>query len=406
MKYNYQRRIGESLAKRVCPTCSFLLPDHTMAYLDSLKSSFLFHHLLSFIPDTHKRKKRAADDTPKEIILELVENCAESPTHDNISIIEKAAQYGHIESAVIIGESYLKGYKGKPKDIKKGMEWLEIAVNAGNARAAWIIGSYYLDDPKMKDSELCLKFIENAAIGGYAAAQFEMGLSAYYNKKLPEQERFQKALYWYEKAGQQGHAAALNNIGHIYECGIGVPRDCHKAFPYFQKAANEGNSVAKHNLAQMYLDNKGLPDTEEFQKLTDDQRTTEGIQLLLDAASQGYIFSELQLGKYHLGKNRQSMAYNWFLKAATNYEQSDPYCSYDHIRNEASFQLGTCCEQGIGCMPNLDQAIYWYEIAASANYAPAMQELARIQAQLKDKENELLGISSSSSTHNTVQEVD
>ena len=64
-----------------------------------------------------------------------------------------------------------------------------------------------------------------------------------------------KAAELYQKAADQGNAAAQNNLGYLYENGDGVPTDFAKAEQLYQKAADRGNQAAVANL-------KGYPDTE------------------------------------------------------------------------------------------------------------------------------------------------
>lgn len=48
-------------------------------------------------------------------------------------------------------------------------------------------------------------------------------------------------MYWYEKAADQGYLQAYQNMGIVYQNGLGdVPIDYDKAFICFKKAAEEG----------------------------------------------------------------------------------------------------------------------------------------------------------------------
>ncbi|MCD8367240.1 MAG: sel1 repeat family protein, partial [Clostridiales bacterium] len=61
-----------------------------------------------------------------------------------------------------------------------------------------------------------------------------------------------KAVYWYEKAAQQGDAKAQYNLGVCYYNGEGVTRNRTKAKEWFQKAADQGVEQAKAILRKYF----------------------------------------------------------------------------------------------------------------------------------------------------------
>ena len=61
----------------------------------------------------------------------------------------------------------------------------------------------------------------------------------------------EKAIAWYRKAAEQGHAIAQCNVGWMYENGRGVPRDYEKAIAWYRKAAEQGNERAQENLRNL-----------------------------------------------------------------------------------------------------------------------------------------------------------
>lgn len=56
------------------------------------------------------------------------------------------------------------------------------------------------------------------------------------------------------EAAAQGLAEAENDLGVMYEFGIGVDRNLKEAFQWYQRAANNGIAQSQYNLALMYLD--------------------------------------------------------------------------------------------------------------------------------------------------------
>ena len=61
-----------------------------------------------------------------------------------------------------------------------------------------------------------------------------------------------RGIKFYEKAAQQNHAAAWNNIGALYQNGIGYSYNIKKAIKYFEKAVELGDGMALNNLADLY----------------------------------------------------------------------------------------------------------------------------------------------------------
>ena len=64
---------------------------------------------------------------------------------------------------------------------------------------------------------------------------------------------------WFQKAADQGHADAQNNLGIMYYEGEGVSRDFVKAAHWFRQSAEQGNADAQYNLGTMYEDGEGVP---------------------------------------------------------------------------------------------------------------------------------------------------
>ena len=55
-------------------------------------------------------------------------------------------------------------------------------------------------------------------------------------------------MEWYRKSAEQGNADAQNNLGCMYQNGLGVEQDDAKAMEWYQKAAEQGHTAAQSNL--------------------------------------------------------------------------------------------------------------------------------------------------------------
>lgn len=108
--------------------------------------------------------------------------------------------------------------------------------------------------PPKKRGNMKIGDLMNRAVQGDAQAKYELG-DAYYlgNHGLPKNH--EQAVFWYQKAAEQGHAQAQNSLGFMYHTGQGVPRDYAQARFWFLKAAKQGDAEAKRNLE--FMDSHG-----------------------------------------------------------------------------------------------------------------------------------------------------
>lgn len=91
-----------------------------------------------------------------------------------------------------------------------------------------------------------LYWFRQAADQGVANAQYNLGVL--YHQGLGTEADVQEAVYWYSRAADGGHPEAQYNLGIAYIEGIGVPYDPVRASEYFEKAADQGIMEAAYNL--------------------------------------------------------------------------------------------------------------------------------------------------------------
>lgn len=84
------------------------------------------------------------------------------------------------------------------------------------------------------DLKSALRIWMTAAEAGEAEAQNNVG--EIYERGLGTEPNFEAALIWYQKAADQGFAPALFNLGTLYEQGKGVPADKLKALNLYRQA--------------------------------------------------------------------------------------------------------------------------------------------------------------------------
>lgn len=111
-----------------------------------------------------------------------------------------------------------------------------------------------------------------------ARAQFELG-KEYYDFKDDE-----RAVYWYRKAAEQGHADAQFNLGLAYRSGKGVRQNYSEAVKWFRSAAIQGHADAQFNLGLAYRDGEGVR-----------QNYSEAVKWFRNAAIQGCVDAQVAL---------------------------------------------------------------------------------------------------------------
>lgn len=55
---------------------------------------------------------------------------------------------------------------------------------------------------------------------------------------------------------KKGAALAMNNLGHLYQHGLGVVKNMAKSFELYEQSANAGNTLAMKNLGSLWLQKK------------------------------------------------------------------------------------------------------------------------------------------------------
>ena len=76
-------------------------------------------------------------------------------------------------------------------------------------------------------------------------ADAENNVGEIFERGLGDEPNYEAAVIWYQKAADQGHPAALLNLGTLYEQGLGVPKDKLKALNLYRQSwgLDEGDIV-------------------------------------------------------------------------------------------------------------------------------------------------------------------
>jgi hypothetical protein len=101
-----------------------------------------------------------------------------------------------------------------------------------------------------------MKYYLDAADRGHAGAMNDLGGVFEYGIGVPENTA--TALAWYERAAKLGHASAMTYMGQLSENGVDVPQDFATARDWYEKAAALGNAAAMNNLANLLRYGRGV----------------------------------------------------------------------------------------------------------------------------------------------------
>jgi len=190
---------------------------------------------------------------------------------------------------------------------------------------------------------------------GDARAQNELGWL--YQSGLGTDLDPAQAAHWYRRAATQGLAVAQTNLGILYNDGKGVTRDPREAARWFELAARQGDAAALNNLGVLYDRGDGVPE--------DHQRAA---QLLRQAADKGHPRAMSNLGLLY--KNGEGVpqdaatAVRWFRAAAAAGDR------------EGQNNLAVMLDNGLGAAADPAAARQLFERAARAGEAGAAVNLA------------------------------
>jgi TPR repeat protein len=153
---------------------------------------------------------------------------------------------------------------------------------------------------------------------------------------------YAEARRWYLKAAEQGDSRAQNNLGAMYNDGLGVARDSSAAMKWYRMAATGGNVQAAKNIGDLYAV-AAVP------------------AMCKDAAS-----GEVSLGCVwipHPNDLNELQAVKWYRKAA------------DGGNAGAMTNMGRMFALGQSVKQNCAVAKLWFDKAAVAGNEPAIANL-------------------------------
>ena len=287
-------------------------------------------------------KAKAGDKEAEAKCNESLELFRQGLLGNDFAATKSSAIIGYAPSQADLGRNYMMG-QGVPQDKKKAVEWWRKAVDQGEYRAMfWLGTAYERGDGVVKDDYKAFDLWERShsygwepatgklralaseyrkgAEKGDASAEFFLGVA--FEQGFSSELNPEEAVKWYRKAAGQGHPGAQTFLAFALLTGSGIAKDPEQAVAWFRKAAEKGNSEAQQNLGRCLFYGEGCEE------------------------------------------NKQE-AVSWYRKAA---EQGEP---------GAMFNLGASYMEGTGVEKDLTEAEKWFRRAASLGHERAAELLKK-----------------------------
>jgi len=132
---------------------------------------------------------------------------------------------------------------------------------------------------------------------------FDAGLAA------KDRGHFATAIRSWLPLAEAGSAEAQNNIGHMFEEGLGVSQNYQTAMSWYRKAAEQDLAQAQHNVGLLYYNGYGVQ-----------ANPREAVRWFRQSADQGLDASEYMMGlAYYQGEGLEldyREARKWFIMGA------------------------------------------------------------------------------------------
>jgi TPR repeat protein len=177
-------------------------------------------------PATLEKLRASADQGEPVAMRELAKQIwlksGHPPPLEIRTLLEKADQAGDPEAASMVGNLYLNGFAGLPRDPEMSRRYWEKAATLSFPNAFASLGTYY---SKLKGGE-------------------------------PD---YARAMAYYKQGEPLGCRACTNQIGNMYMNGQGVEKDYDLAFDYYRRAGVQGDPEARMSLGMMYVQGMGRP---------------------------------------------------------------------------------------------------------------------------------------------------
>lgn len=166
---------------------------------------------------------------------------------------QKAAEQGNAEAQCALGICFSEGF-GVKRDLAKAFVYFEMAAIQEDAKAQWNLGELYAQGlPGVAaDTKQATLLCKRAAQAGFAPAQATLGTL------FARAEKHERAVFWWEKAAEQGDLEAKFNLANACLKGVGAAKNDARAWDLIMSAAQSGLPAAQARLGLAYATGEGM----------------------------------------------------------------------------------------------------------------------------------------------------
>ena len=163
---------------------------------------------------------------------------------------EKAATQHHTVAQYNLAALLWSG-DGVPQNQAKAMHWFRKAKQNGSRDASDFLLTLYAPMYKELDAE-SLDLAARSTPDKKIPLVDELGMYVLGHQAMELQKYGQAFGYWAPLA-EDGHVPSQYQIAKLYEFGLGVDQDFHKALDWYQKAAQKGQGDAQFRMGQYHI---------------------------------------------------------------------------------------------------------------------------------------------------------
>lgn len=301
-----------------------------------------------------------------------------------LSHLRSAAKKGHLEAQYQCASLYAHNgigrcYDNDIKDYGDAVRWYLKAAQRGHVEAQYWLGWCYEEGyGTKKDVQKALYWYQKAGEAGNFGGLMSCG------HIYKEKKDVQKALYWYQKAGESGNSAGLMACGSIYEDGKLVLPDKGKALEWYLKVAEQGDTDVQYRCAKMYFEGgEGLQPDLDKALYWAERAIAESDHFL-----SGYLRKDIL--KKMEEKAAMEEGESLFPDALKLYQAGKYAESYPAMEKaaklgvaEAQYLCGVMLRDGMASDPSRS-ALDWFYDAGKQGHLEAMYSLARCHEEQKD----------------------
>jgi TPR repeat protein len=163
-------------------------------------------------------------------------------------------------AAAGLGVAFVLG-RGVVQDVARGVDYLEEADATGEAdeRTLFLLGRAHQRgwDVRRPDARRALGYFQRAAEMGHAESAWQVGVAHLRGAGVPASDAL--ALDWFVRAGEGGDPRGDASAAYLISRGRGAVEDEREARRLYARAAERGNAHAMRGLGEMLMRGEGGP---------------------------------------------------------------------------------------------------------------------------------------------------